>query len=74
MKRYLLFSYESYYPDGGMEDCDGAFDTAEEAIAAHELGENAHVFDLLNLAVVRQLVRGVWTVCETPLKRKRERR
>ena len=31
MKRYLLFSGYTYYPDGGWEDFRGSFRTLEEA-------------------------------------------
>ena len=31
MKRYLLFAGEAYYPNGGIEDFIGAFDTVQEA-------------------------------------------
>jgi hypothetical protein len=31
MKRFLLFSYDDYYPCGGWNDFDGDFDTVEAA-------------------------------------------
>jgi hypothetical protein len=34
MKRYLAFVGYAYYPNGGMDDFLGDFDTAEEAIKA----------------------------------------
>lgn len=33
---YALFAYEMYYPEGGMNDLVGCFQTAEEAIAEGE--------------------------------------
>lgn len=33
MKRYLLFHGSDYYPGGGWDDFEGAYDTAEEARA-----------------------------------------
>lgn len=33
-KRFLLFSYDSYYPEGGMGDLFGTYDTPKEAIEA----------------------------------------
>lgn len=33
-KRFLLFSYGTYYPDGGMSDLYGTYDTAKEAVEA----------------------------------------
>jgi hypothetical protein len=35
-KRFLLFSYGTYYPEGGMEDLFGTYDTAKEAVEAIE--------------------------------------
>ena len=34
MKQYLLFTFDTYYPSGGMNDFSGSFDTVEEARAA----------------------------------------
>ena len=34
MLRYVLFAGENYYPDGGMQDCIGCFNTIREAIEA----------------------------------------
>ena len=31
MKKYLLFTFLNYYPEGGMQDFRGSFDTLEEA-------------------------------------------
>jgi hypothetical protein len=31
MKRYLLFTYDQYYPGGGSSDVRGDYDTLEEA-------------------------------------------
>ena len=33
-KRFLLFSCATYYPEGGMSDLFGTYDTAKEAIEA----------------------------------------
>lgn len=33
MKRYLVFSFDQYYPCGGWNDFKGSFDTYEEAYA-----------------------------------------
>lgn len=33
MKRFLVFSYDTYYPCGGMGDFQDDFDTLEEATA-----------------------------------------
>ncbi len=30
IKRYLLFTYDTYYPGGGWSDCAGSFDTLDE--------------------------------------------
>jgi hypothetical protein len=34
VKRYLLFTYEDYYPGGGWSDFRGSFDTPEDAMEA----------------------------------------
>ena len=31
-RNFLLFTAEQYYPSGGMSDCQGQFDTLQEAI------------------------------------------
>lgn len=31
MKRFLLFAFDTYYPNGGWDDFKGSFDTVEEA-------------------------------------------
>ncbi len=36
MNRFLLFSCETYYPEGGWQDFDGSFDTADEALAWYQ--------------------------------------
>lgn len=37
MKRYLVFAYECYYPNGGWNDFKGSYDTLEEAKVAAKL-------------------------------------
>lgn len=50
MKRYWLFVYSTYYPNGGLLDLVKTFDTEDEAIA-YSKGinddplENYHIFD-----------------------------
>jgi hypothetical protein len=36
MKRYLLFMGDDYYPEGGMNDFVGDYDTVEDAIQAEK--------------------------------------
>jgi len=45
LETYLLFAGENYYPEGGVEDFQGAFTTLEAAKAAHRPSGNrwAHV-------------------------------
>jgi len=31
-RNFLLFTTDQYYPNGGMDDCKGQFDTLQEAI------------------------------------------
>jgi len=52
MKRFMLFKWNQYYPDGGMKDFHGSFNTRAEAIKAanvwlgSSLCDSAHVYDL----------------------------
>ena len=57
MKRFLLFAFGSYYPDGGWGDFVDAFNTVEGAKeAAAELqgpnGEHQQIVDLQKMKVV----------------------
>jgi hypothetical protein len=56
MKRFLVFAYEIYYPQGGMEDFKGDCDTLLEA---HELlkqreshEERFHIYDTVTRKIV----------------------
>jgi hypothetical protein len=42
VKRYLLFEFWSYYPEGGWNDFKGSFDTVAEAEAATEIEIKQH--------------------------------
>lgn len=47
-KRFLVFGYESYYPQGGLVDVQATFDAKQEAIkyALEECEyENIEIFD-----------------------------
>jgi len=44
-KRYILFGYRDYYPDGGMEDALISFETKEELIER----SNEFSFDCYNV-------------------------
>jgi len=33
MKRFMLFTWDTYYPRGGLHDLAGTFDSVEEAVA-----------------------------------------
>lgn len=51
MKRFLLFAYSDYYPQGGMNDFEESFDTLEDAKAYYisdkvSCSEVCHVYDL----------------------------
>lgn len=54
LKRYLVFSFETYYPRGGWRDFHGSFDTLEEAKASSPKGDHAHIVDTLTGGVVAQ--------------------
>lgn len=49
MKRYLVFTYESYYPQGGMDDLKLQTNSRVEAIkimaVANAAGSHAHMLD-----------------------------
>jgi hypothetical protein len=42
-KRFLLFIYSDYYPEGGIDDLEGTFDKAIEAVEA--IGKITRHFD-----------------------------
>jgi hypothetical protein len=49
MKRYLLFVFSEYYPDGGINDLHGDYETLEEAVKEKEKihkSEIYHIYDL----------------------------
>jgi hypothetical protein len=45
MKRYWLFSWDTYYPSGGMSDYRGSFDSLEDARRHLNLSEKISRFD-----------------------------
>jgi hypothetical protein len=53
MKRYLVFAYQDYYPEGGWDDLNGSFDTFEEANTHLD-----HLLDGLKKGYVVDLVTG----------------
>lgn len=40
MKKYILFSFNEYYPGGGWRDCLGLFDTVMEAVEYEQAMES----------------------------------
>lgn len=48
MKRYMLFTFDSDYPQGGMDDFKKSFDTLEECKEYFKLShdDNMNVFDI----------------------------
>ncbi len=46
MKRYWVFAWDSYYPEGGMNDLQGRFETYEEA---EELEEELKRWDQVRI-------------------------
>jgi len=44
-KRFLVFFYYQYYPDGGLDDLDNTFDTIKETIE-HIENEKKDFYDL----------------------------
>lgn len=50
MKKYWLFAYADYYPDGGMNDVRLKFNTAEEFKNNHgEVYDGFAVYELLDM-------------------------
>jgi hypothetical protein len=48
LKRYLVFAFDEYYPDGGWNDFRGDFDTLDEA-QAEERYQLSHGADLTHV-------------------------
>jgi hypothetical protein len=48
-KRFLLFSFSYYYPEGGINDLYGTYDTAKEAVEAIDnikiCNDETHIYD-----------------------------
>ena len=38
--KYLLFAFDNYYPNGGINDFQGSFETVEEAQQFYKKGHN----------------------------------
>jgi len=57
MKRYLLFAFYVYYPQGGMDDMIDSFDTLEEAKdrirGLREHYEDYQIFDTVSKRVIK---------------------
>lgn len=45
MKKYVLFTFDDYYPGGGMTDLRESFDTIEDAKAHKTLSDNMQIVD-----------------------------
>lgn len=58
MKRFLIFSYDQYYPGGGWGDFKGAADTIEEArtVAATLKDDFIEIVDLETLKEVVEAI------------------
>ena len=60
MKKYLLFTFNEYYPCGGFEDYVGAFDSIEEAyndwnnIPYSKKKCNCQIVDYITLEIVKE--------------------
>lgn len=49
MKRYLLFAFSDYYPNGGMKDLRGDYDNINEIIPAiNRFNKDEYKWDILN--------------------------
>lgn len=60
MKRYLLFTFENYYPCGGFEDYIDIFDTIDDAYnywlnrPLIDRDTNCQIVDLKTLKIVKE--------------------
>lgn len=52
MARYLMFTFPNYYPMGGMNDFQGAFDTVL-ACMKHYTEHNANILDLRTMQTIQ---------------------
>lgn len=49
MKRYLVFAFSEYYPNGGMEDFKGDYDNIDEIIPAiNRFNKDEYKWNILN--------------------------
>lgn len=69
MKRYLVFSHQRYYPDGGWGDCRGVFETIEDAKrcdvtcgwgGAITMPDHAYIVDIQTESVAFSYDAGFW--------------
>lgn len=57
-KRYWLFTYNQYYPVGGINDYQGSYDTVEECknriveVNKHWYHEHYHILDTQDMVIV----------------------
>lgn len=49
MNVYIVFSYDRYYPSGGWNDCDGVFNTEEEAEQYAKSVEDYDYVEIVNI-------------------------
>lgn len=54
LKRYLLFTFDSYYPSGGWHDLAGNYDTVTEAWANRGGQDNYQIVDSANGNIVEE--------------------
>ncbi len=60
-KRFYLFSFSEFYPNGGLSDIQGAYDTFDEAITAYKeadifiSSDACYIFD-------KELGKRVWDI------------
>lgn len=67
MKRYLLFSYQRFYPEGGWNDFTISSDDLEELMAADSSGNLAHIIDSDSMKKIRKAEREVEFDDDSPL-------
>ena len=64
--RFYLFACNTHYPNGGAEDFQGSFETADDAMVSHNPknfkyeGGWANIFDTKTEKIIRKFEDGIW--------------
>ena len=55
-ERYMLFEFYTFYPSGGLHDCDVSFANLDDAIQAFEFSnaDHAQLFDRIDGIIIKE--------------------